>query len=31
MFIGAAKNAAETQFANARAKIQKLAKGKNEG
>ena len=29
VFIGAAKNAAENQFANARAKIQKLAKGKN--
>ena len=29
VFIGAAKNAAEQQFANARAKIQKLAKGKN--
>ena len=28
VFVGAAKNAAETQFANARAKIQKLAKGK---
>ena len=28
VFIGAAKNAAEQQFANARAKIQKLAKGK---
>ena len=28
VFIGAAKNAAESQFANARAKIQKLAKGK---
>ena len=28
VFIGAAKNAAEAQFANARAKIQKLAKGK---
>ena len=28
VFIGAAKNAAENQFANARAKIQKLAKGK---
>ena len=29
VFIGAAKDAATTQFANARAKIQKLAKGKN--
>jgi D-alanyl-D-alanine carboxypeptidase len=29
VFIGAAKSAAETQFSNARAKIQKLAKGKN--
>jgi D-alanyl-D-alanine carboxypeptidase len=28
VFIGAAKSAAEQQFANARAKIQKLAKGK---
>ncbi len=28
VFVGAAKNAAENQFANARAKIQKLAKGK---
>jgi D-alanyl-D-alanine carboxypeptidase len=28
VFIGAAKNAAEAQFASARAKIQKLAKGK---
>jgi D-alanyl-D-alanine carboxypeptidase len=28
VFIGAAKTAAENQFANARAKIQKLAKGK---
>ena len=28
VFIGAAKNAAENQFANVRAKIQKLAKGK---
>ena len=29
VFIGAAKDAAATQFANARAKIQKLAKGKH--
>jgi D-alanyl-D-alanine carboxypeptidase len=29
VFVGAAKNAAENQFATARAKIQKLAKGKN--
>jgi D-alanyl-D-alanine carboxypeptidase len=29
VFIGAAKDAATTQFANARAKIQKLAKGKH--
>jgi D-alanyl-D-alanine carboxypeptidase len=29
VFIGAAKTAAENQFANARAKIQKLAKSKN--
>jgi D-alanyl-D-alanine carboxypeptidase len=29
VFIGAAKSAAEQQFANARAKLQKLAKGKN--
>ena len=29
VFVGAAKSAAEQQFANARAKIQKLAKGKN--
>ena len=29
VFIGATKNAAENQFANARAKLQKLAKGKN--
>jgi D-alanyl-D-alanine carboxypeptidase len=29
VFIGAAKSAAEQQFANARAKIQKLARGKN--
>jgi D-alanyl-D-alanine carboxypeptidase len=28
VFLGATKNAAENQFANARAKIQKLAKGK---
>jgi D-alanyl-D-alanine carboxypeptidase len=28
VFIGAAKNAAEAQFVNARAKLQKLAKGK---
>ena len=28
VFVGAAKNAAENQFANARAKIQKLARGK---
>jgi D-alanyl-D-alanine carboxypeptidase len=28
VFLGASKNAAENQFANARAKIQKLAKGK---
>jgi D-alanyl-D-alanine carboxypeptidase len=31
VFLGAAKTAAENQFANVRAKIQKLAKGKKKG